>query len=95
MYAHFVHNSSSKTSFVVATTKTVLTAVPVRSDVSEERNSFISRSVNMMYTCQPLTTDAVSLYACVAVVDEDQVTAELRSVDTESEWEGMGGGWGG
>jgi hypothetical protein len=79
-----IASSSSKTPFVVATTKTVLTAVPIRIDGSEERNSFISRSVNMTYTCQPLPTDAVSLYACVAVAAEDQVTAELRSVDTES-----------
>ena len=53
---------------------------------SPDGNSFISRSVDVHYTCRRLGTEpAVVLYACVGVAWEDEVTARLKDADLDGE----------
>ena len=83
---------STKAPFEVSATKPALTPVSVR---SKDRNSFISRQVTMRYSCSPLGTNEMVLYACVAVVQGDEVTAGLKNGEAKSESrEGVGSVWG-
>lgn len=66
----------------MSTTKQSLTAVSVR---SEDKNSFVSRQVPITYTCKALDTSSLTLYACVALAEEDEQTATLKDVNDESE----------
>lgn len=71
-----------KSPFTVSTTKRSLTPVSVR---SEDKNSFVSRQVPITYHCRALNTTDLTLYACVAVAEEDEQTAMLKDVNDESE----------
>lgn len=52
---------------------------------SEDKNSFVSRQVPVTYTCKALDTNGLTLYACVALAEEDEQIAKLKNVNDESE----------
>ena len=73
---------------MVTANKTALTPVSVR---GEDSNDFISRRVEVTYTCRRQSTSTiVEFYACVALAKEDEETAQLKDVDVRSESWGKG-----